>query len=47
MIVLLILTVINIVFGYGMVQFYSKGSWFFVAVLLAVSDGSNLSNQNS
>lgn len=35
---LLILMLISIVFGYGMVQFYSKGPWFFFAVLLAIAD---------
>ena len=38
LIVLLILTMISFVFGYGMVQFYSKGPWLFFAVLLAVAD---------
>ena len=38
-VVLLVFIIINFVFGYGMVQFYSKGPWMFLAVMLAVSDG--------
>lgn len=38
MIVLLILLMISVVFGYGAVQVYSKGTWFFLAVMLAIAD---------
>ena len=40
MIVSLILLLISVVFGYGAVQFYSKDTWFFLAVLLATTDES-------
>lgn len=44
MILMLILAMISVVFGYGMVQFYSKGTWFFLAVLLSSTDEIRLCN---
>ncbi len=37
-VLLLVLLLINIVFGWGMVQFYSRETWLFLAVILATSD---------
>lgn len=37
-VVLLIMLLINVVFGWGMVQFYGRESWVFLAVILAASE---------
>lgn len=37
-VVLLVMLLINVVFGWGMVQFYGRESWVFLAVILATSE---------
>ena len=38
MIVMLIVVLINVVFGYGLVQYETKNTWILFAVMIAIVD---------
>ena len=40
-IMLLFLLFVDVVFGYGMVQFYGKSSWILIGIALAINDELN------